>query len=57
MNPGAELRALRPIKTYTCRHCGQAFTASDARATYCSNACRQKVKYQKRNGQPHKAKP
>ena len=47
MNPGAELRALRPIKTYTCRHCGQAFTASDARAKFCSNRCRQAEKYQK----------
>jgi len=57
MNPGAELRALRPIKTYTCRQCGQAFTAIGARATYCSNACRQKVKYAKKIKHQMKAKP
>lgn len=45
--PGAALRAMRPVKTYTCQQCGKAFTASDARAKFCSNACRQAAKYAK----------
>ena len=57
ITPGAALRALRPVKTYTCRQCGKAFTASDQRATYCSNACRQKVKYAKKIKHQMKAKP
>lgn len=45
--PGAMLRSLRPVKSYACQQCGKVFTASDARATYCSNACRQAAKYQR----------
>ncbi len=45
MKPGALLRSLRPVKTYTCQQCGKSFSASDARAKYCSNACRQAEKY------------
>lgn len=43
-SPGAALRALRPTRTYTCAVCGESFTASDERATYCSNRCRQRAK-------------
>jgi len=47
MTPGAALRALRPVRSYTCQMCGKPFTASDARAKFCSNACRQKAKYER----------
>ena len=47
MKPGAALRALRPVKAYTCRVCGKAFKASDTRARYCSNACQQRAKYER----------
>lgn len=50
MNPAAALRALRPVKSYTCAHCGRGFTATDSRARYCSNRCRQAVKYQRKTG-------
>lgn len=46
-NPGAILRAMRPVKTYTCTWCGALFQASDERAKYCSNRCRQAAKYQR----------
>jgi len=46
-HPAAALRALRPVKSYTCAQCGRGFTASDARARYCSNRCRQAAKYQR----------
>jgi len=36
---GQTLRDMRPIKTYTCEHCGKIFTASDARARFCSGSC------------------
>ena len=42
--PGAALRALRPTRGYVCAVCGARFTASDTRATYCSNRCRQRAK-------------
>lgn len=45
MNPGAELRAMRPSKQYTCIVCNKLFTASDTRARYCSNRCAQQAKY------------
>ncbi len=45
MKSGAALRALRPVKAYTCCVCGKAFKASDTRAKYCGNACQQRAKY------------
>ena len=36
---GAILRAMRPTKIYTCKHCGKEFTATDARAKFCSARC------------------
>ena len=56
MTPAAALRAMRPVKSYTCAVCGAGFTASDARAKYCSNRCRQAAKYQ-RNKAARAAKP
>lgn len=47
LSPAAALRALRPVKSYNCAHCGRGFTATDSRARYCSNRCRQAVKYQR----------
>lgn len=44
-SPASALRAMRPVKTYTCIQCGCRFTASDNRARYCSNRCRQAAKY------------
>ena len=44
-HPAATLRALRPVKPYICAQCGCGFTASDERARYCSNRCRQAAKY------------
>ena len=48
LSPGTALRALRPTHGYTCAVCGAPFTASDSRATYCSNRCCQAAKYQRR---------
>ena len=47
MTPAAALRAMRPVRSYTCAQCGCGFTASDERARYCSNRCRQAAKYQR----------
>jgi len=47
MTPAAALRAMRPVRSYTCANCGCGFTASDERARYCSNKCRQAAKYQR----------
>lgn len=47
ISPAAQLRAMRPVKPYACQQCGRSFQASDARARYCSNACRQRAKYQR----------
>ncbi len=47
MKPGQALRAMRPIKSYACQQCGKVFKASDARAKFCSNACRQRAKYER----------
>jgi len=47
MTPAAALRAMRPVRSYTCAQCGRGFTASDERARYCSNRCRQAAKYQR----------
>jgi predicted nucleic acid-binding Zn ribbon protein len=44
-SPAAQLRAMRPVKSYTCAHCGAGFQASDTRAKYCSNRCQQAAKY------------
>ena len=55
-SPAAALRAMRPVLNYTCVRCGRGFTASDARARYCSNRCRQAAKYQ-RNKAARAAKP
>lgn len=46
-SPAAALRAMRPIRAYTCAHCGRGFAASDQRAKFCSNRCRQAAKYQR----------
>ena len=46
-SPAAALRAMRQVKSYTCAQCGRGFTASDERARYCSNRCRQAAKYQR----------
>jgi predicted nucleic acid-binding Zn ribbon protein len=46
-SPAAALRAMRPVRIYTCCQCGKVFTASDERARYCSNRCRQAVKYRR----------
>lgn len=43
-NPGAELRKLRPIRTVTCDVCGTVFQASDTKARFCSNRCKQQHK-------------
>ena len=48
-SPAAALRTMRPVNSYTCVHCGAVFTASDARARYCSNRCQQAAKYSRKN--------
>ena len=45
VTPGAALAAMRPNRRLVCAWCGQAFTAKDARARFCSNRCRQADKY------------
>ena len=55
--PGALLRSLRPVKSYTCRQCGKSFQASDVRARYCSNACMQAAKYERNKAKKSSAKP
>ena len=37
--------------TYQCGICGNTFKSFSYKAMYCSDKCRNKVKYQKRNGQ------
>lgn len=46
----ALIRAQRPVKPYTCVQCGTGFTASDARAKFCSNRCQQAAKYARTTG-------
>ena len=55
--PGAQLRSLRPVKTYVCKQCGKAFQASDSRARYCSNACQQAAKYERLKAKKSSVKP
>jgi len=45
--PGAALRALRKKYTIACAVCGAKREASDARAKYCSNRCKQAAKYRR----------
>ncbi|MBK7542914.1 MAG: hypothetical protein IPN66_06585 [Candidatus Competibacteraceae bacterium] len=40
----ALLRAMRQTKIYRCVECGTEFSASDARAMFCSNRCQQRRK-------------
>lgn len=49
-SPGALLRAKRKSWTFVCVHCGTGFTASDARAKFCSNRCQQAAKYARTTG-------
>lgn len=48
------LRAMRPIKQYKCIICGAIFEASDERARYCSNRCRQRAKTQRAKAKQEK---
>jgi predicted nucleic acid-binding Zn ribbon protein len=47
-SPGAALSAMRPNRQIVCQVCGKSFTAKDGRAKFCSNACKQRDKYQKK---------
>ena len=46
-NPGAELAAMRRRMWHRCPQCGRRFSGI-AKAVYCSNACRQRAKYQRK---------
>lgn len=46
MKPGAALAALRHRCWHLCKVCGKRFSGI-ATAVYCSNACRQKAKYER----------
>jgi len=48
-NPAADLRAMRPVLQYRCIICGAEFSASDTRARYCSNKCKQRAKNQRKS--------
>jgi predicted nucleic acid-binding Zn ribbon protein len=50
---GAALAALRKQTRKACLVCGKTFKAI-ATARYCSNACRQKAKYQRSKAAPDK---
>jgi ribosomal protein L34E len=45
-SPGAALAALRRRTRHRCAQCGKRFSGI-AKALYCSNACRQKAKYER----------
>lgn len=49
--PGAALRAMRPDRTVICDWCWTAFRASDTKAAYCSNRCRQAAKYARKKAE------
>lgn len=46
MKPGAALAAMRKRTWHNCAQCAKRFSGI-ATAVYCSNACRQKAKYQR----------
>jgi len=46
ISPAAELANLRRRVNHKCAVCGASFRAIKT-AVYCSNACRQKAKYQR----------
>jgi hypothetical protein len=46
MNPASELAAQRQRIGHVCPVCGASFVALKT-ARYCSNACRQRAKYQR----------
>jgi ribosomal protein L34E len=46
MKPGAKLAAMRRTTWHVCQICGKRFSGI-ATAKFCSNACRQKAKYQR----------
>lgn len=46
MKPGAALAAMRRKIRHRCAQCGKGFRGI-ATAVYCSNACRQKAKYER----------
>lgn len=47
MKPGAALAAMRRTTWHNCAVCTKRFSGI-AKAVYCSNACRQKAKYERR---------
>jgi hypothetical protein len=51
MKPGAALAAMRRTMWHYCAEpsCGKRFSGI-AKAKFCSNACRQKAKYQRSKG-------
>jgi ribosomal protein L34E len=46
MKPGAALASMRRRTWHKCAICGKRF-GGISKAVYCSNACRQKAKYQR----------
>ena len=42
------LAGMRKVRELHCIGCGESFHAVDTRAKYCSNRCRQKMKYQRK---------
>jgi hypothetical protein len=53
MKPGAALAALRKRYQINCAVCGVSAEKRDARAVYCSNACAQKARRQRRSQAGH----
>lgn len=56
ITPGQALAAMREIVDHNCPSCGGEFQGIK-KAVYCSEACKQKAKYQRQKEKPPKAQP